>query len=229
VKPEHWRRHPEDNIGIATGRPSGVDVLDVDVDKDGLGTFRDLRQRYGEPEKTALVQTGSGGYHLFFDHVGAVANSQGRLGAGLDVRGDGGYVVAPPSLHRSGRRYRWVRPPWDDCTPKPPPDWLAALMRPPPPRTVVPFLPDDVPPDEKLQRCRRYVARMPPAISEAGGHNATFAVALKCVEFDLDPDRALQVLRVFNQRCVPPWTERDLEHKVKQAYEKGRVGRGVKL
>lgn len=77
----------------------------------------------------AWVRTGSGGWHGYMAHPGEhLGNSQGQLAAGLDVRGDGGCAVAPPSLHASGQRYHWPAP----CPPELPAmaPWLLALLRP---------------------------------------------------------------------------------------------------
>jgi hypothetical protein len=103
-----WERWPEANIGLACGA-SGLVVLDLDG-AEGLKTWRELRPRLGLTGSTRMVRTGGGGYHLFWRAVAGVVigNSAGRLGAGLDVRGAGGYVVLPPSVHPNGRRYAWV-------------------------------------------------------------------------------------------------------------------------
>ena len=106
-----WQRWPEANVAIRTGTESGVVVLDVDVQHGGAGSLRELEQRHGELPKTARVLTGGGGQHVYLRHPGhEIRNSAGKLGAGLDVRGDGGYVVAPPSVHENGRAYQWMRP-----------------------------------------------------------------------------------------------------------------------
>lgn len=102
-----WDRWPSANIGGATGAESGFFVLDVDGGhgEDSLSALE--KQRAPLPE-TVEARTGGGGRHLFFRHPGeAVRNSVRRLGAGLDVRGDGGYVILPPSLHPSGNPYSW--------------------------------------------------------------------------------------------------------------------------
>ena len=71
----------------------------------------------------------SGGWHAYMAHPGGrLGNSQGELAGGLDVRGDGGYVVAPPSLHKSGGRYRWASA-WQPESPPMAP-WLVELLRP---------------------------------------------------------------------------------------------------
>ena len=110
VVAEWWRRWPDANIGIRTGAESGLVVVDVDVQHGGAGTLKALERERGQLPRTAEVLTGGGGRHLLFRHPGRdVRNSAGQLGPGLDVRGDGGYVVAPPSVHENGRQYRWVR------------------------------------------------------------------------------------------------------------------------
>ncbi len=101
-----WATWTEPNVAIATGSRSGVVVLDVDDRHDGSDSLRLLEEQVG-PLLTAEVITG-GGRHLYFRHDGAVRNAVGLAGLpGLDVPGDGGYVVAPPSLHASGRHYQW--------------------------------------------------------------------------------------------------------------------------
>ena len=93
----------EINIGICAGPDAGLVVLDVDPAHGGSESLK----AYTVPE-TLIVMTGSGGTHYYFGHPGgAVKNSVGKLGVGLDVRAAGGYVVAPPSLHASGNEYRW--------------------------------------------------------------------------------------------------------------------------
>lgn len=104
---EAWAdRWPSANVAVATGVLSGLVVLDVDgvVGKQTLGA---LECEHGSLPQTVESLTGGGGRHLFFRHPGVVRNSVGRLGPGLDVRGDGGYVIVPPSLHPEGKRYVW--------------------------------------------------------------------------------------------------------------------------
>ena len=121
-----WATWPDANVGIATGAVSGVVVLDVDPKNGGDDGLVGLREEYGNLPATRTVVTGGGGAHFYFRHPGEeIRNSAGRLGPGLDVRGDGGYVVAPPSVHVSGSSYEWA-----DSTPvAAPPDWLVAEMR----------------------------------------------------------------------------------------------------
>lgn len=105
---EWWARQPQSNIGLVTGSTSGLIVLDVDPAKGGDDSLQEMERKHGGLPKTVEALTGGGGRHLYFAHPGdVVRNSAGRLGPGLDVRGDGGYVVAPPSHHVSGRTYVW--------------------------------------------------------------------------------------------------------------------------
>lgn len=77
-------------------------------------------------------------------------------------------------------------------------------------------------------RARAYIEKMPPAVSGSGGHTATFNVARKLVQdFGLDDQSALELLRAYNQRCIPPWSEKELRHKVDQARDKATVSNPV--
>ncbi len=115
------------NVGLATGCDSDVWVLDVDGDP-GAATLATLTAKHGPLPETVEATTGRG-RHVYFRHPGAAValrNSAGKVGKGLDVRADGGYVVCPPSIHPSGEPYRWVRAP--DAIPlASAPDWLLAL------------------------------------------------------------------------------------------------------
>lgn len=103
-----WQRFPTSNIGIVTGAVSGIIVLDIDPRHYGDDALQELEERNGPLPRTVEVVTGSGGRHIYFRHPGIrIPCSSGQIGEGIDVRGDGGYVVAPPSLHISGREYAW--------------------------------------------------------------------------------------------------------------------------
>lgn len=114
---EWWRRSPGANVGIATGGASGLVVVDLDLPKGGRESLQALVAMGHNLTPTLAAYTGGGGMHLFYAQpVGvAISNAVGRLPGvdqalpGIDMRGDGGYVVAPPSMHISGRRYRWDR------------------------------------------------------------------------------------------------------------------------
>jgi hypothetical protein len=130
-----WRRWPDANIAIATGQTSRLVVIDLDSRHGGSEAWTAVTARHSAVEPP-IVATG-GGWHLWFRHHGGrIPNSAGRLGAGIDVRGDGGYVIAPPSLHPRGVRYRWLRGPRSELPMLP--GWLEKACR---PAAVEPFEP----------------------------------------------------------------------------------------
>lgn len=105
-----WGRYPLANVAVATGEASGLVVVDIDPKNGGEATFGELAGRVPALLETLTVRTGSGGGHLYFAYPGfEVRNSVGSVGQGIDVRGTGGYVVAPPSRHASGGTYEWVQ------------------------------------------------------------------------------------------------------------------------
>lgn len=103
-----WLRWPDANVGIATGPlPGGGNlfVLDVDPRHGGDETLGALERQHGALPETARVLTGGGGMHAYFTSTRDMPSSVARVGEGLDVRARGGYVLAPPSTHESGRCY----------------------------------------------------------------------------------------------------------------------------
>jgi putative DNA primase/helicase len=133
-----WSRNPDANIGIACG-PSGLVVVDLDKSKGGLDAWADLRKCLGFDDATVMCLTGGDGVHLYYaapEGVG-IRNSAGRLGEGIDVRAEGGYVVAPPSVHPNGTAYAWeVNAHPDDRPIAPLPKSLLPLLSPTAPTAV---------------------------------------------------------------------------------------------
>ena len=101
-----WSKTPQANIGIPTGRRSGFDALDIDYRHGGKDSLDELEQAYGPLPPTRITMTGGGGEHRLFAHHDRLRNATGRK-PGIDIRAEGGYVIAPPSLHASGQRYAW--------------------------------------------------------------------------------------------------------------------------
>jgi hypothetical protein len=104
---EWFRQVPDTNLAVVTGAISGLVVADLDLAKhpDAARVFAD--RCGGELPVAPTVRTGSGGLHLFFAHPGFSVRTRAGLSPGLDIRADGGYIVAPPSLHPSGGVYAW--------------------------------------------------------------------------------------------------------------------------
>jgi hypothetical protein len=129
-----WTRSPWWQVGIRTGAASGIVALDVDLDKGGLDSLIALRSQGVESNSPGVQLSGGGrSFHLFYRHPGGVVPcSQGKLGPGLDVRADGGYVVGSPSRHpRTDQPYEFL----DNLTDLPiwslPADAPADRSRPP--------------------------------------------------------------------------------------------------
>jgi len=123
-----WQVVPRANVGVRTGAESGLVVLDVD----GAAGRRALHALVEDhlPFPARWARTGGDGWHAYFANPGAsVPNSSGRLGRGLDVPGDGGYIVVPSSLHRTGRPYGWIGHQHPELAPLP--GWLLELVRSP--------------------------------------------------------------------------------------------------
>ncbi len=148
-----WRRWPDANVGIVTGAVSGLVVLDVDPRKGGGDLLAALEDVYGALPRTVESLTGGGGQHFYFRHPGASVPSR-SIAPGLDIKGDGGLVVSPPSGHVSGRVYAWE----SGCAPSDVsladlPGWLQAMAQDPSPATsAASTRPHEVPARTKGER-----------------------------------------------------------------------------
>ena len=144
-----FRANPGAGLGFVTGAISGLVVLDIDPDADGDQSMNDLVEKFGSLPITPAVQTGGGGFHYYFKYPEAgLRNSAGKLGDGLDIRGDGGYVVAPPSIHPNGTQYRWAKGHSPDDIPLAPlPTWVMECLSSPP--TIQAHIAEDVVPEGK--------------------------------------------------------------------------------
>jgi len=105
---EKWfRQSAKAGVGIVTGIQSKVLVLDVDPRNGGDATLQLFERQNGKLPDTPLVETGGGGRHYYFRLDSQEATFPKCLGAGLDLKWNGGFVCAPPTVHASGRRYFW--------------------------------------------------------------------------------------------------------------------------
>jgi hypothetical protein len=131
-----WPAGTTNGVGIVTGKQSGIFALDVDINDniDGGATLDGLEESYGKLPATWTSVTGSGGYHYLFAYPNDFElrnNASTKLGPGLDIRGEGGQIVAPPSVHANNYAYQWDTgcAPWE-CELAEAPDWLLAMLRP---------------------------------------------------------------------------------------------------
>lgn len=197
---EWFRRWPDANVGIVTGEISNLIVLDIDPKHGGDATLDRLERRFRPLSSTVEAVTGGGGRHLYFAHPGGLTRNRAGLAQGIDLRGDGGYIVAPPSIHPSGRPYRWVpgRGP-DEITLAPLPRWLIVPIR--GPRI-----------GRSLFDWRRLVRE---GVTE-GQRNSTIAsLTGHLLWHGVDPDVALELLLAWNRmRCRPPLDDAEVAQVV---------------
>ena len=116
---------PDRNIATATGARSGFWVVDIDG-LEGAETLRALELKHGDLPNTRTVATARG-WHAWFAYPGSIPTTVGRIGPGIDTRGDDGYVVVPPSVHQSGHQYAFLGDPWAPIESAP--TWLIVAAR----------------------------------------------------------------------------------------------------
>lgn len=106
-----WKKWPDASVGVATGSASNLVVIDEDLDEergiDGIRSVEDWQRLHDKLPETVMAITGRGGYHLYYHYEGADIKNRAGLLDGVDVRGEGGYVIAPPSVHPNGTEYQW--------------------------------------------------------------------------------------------------------------------------
>jgi len=120
-----WNKTPDANIAIRTGKESGLAVLDIDTKSNGFESLEALENTFEYLPESLTSITGSKGNHVLFSYPGIPIKTRSNIVEGIDFRGDGGYIIAPPSLHNSGNKYEWV-----DLNKKllDMPEWLIELV-----------------------------------------------------------------------------------------------------
>ena len=187
---QFWKRFPDANIGIATGKQSNLVVIDIDSKKpdDVERIVVELTKLKGSFHQNVVARTGGGGFHFYFEHPGTawVKSPTDAFGIqGLDIRADGAYVVAPPSQHLSGELYVWG----DDQSP-----FEAKL----------PLSPSFIL-DVSRAKSRNLLNDVSGKIT-AGNRNTTLAsIAGLCRSLGLDNESILEILNRQNiKRCDTP-------------------------
>jgi hypothetical protein len=165
--------------------------------------------------------------HFYYRHPGVeIRNRSHVFERSIDIRADGGYVVAPPSIHpETQTAYQWLdcqSKPWEwslDEIPIFDPDWIDQKTRPIPVDARLP--------STSIERARRYIAKIV-AVSGQGGHNATFRAACKLAGMGLSEDEMLRLMLQWNEsNAIPKWTEAEIRHKVKDALSPRRTVEGA--
>lgn len=195
-------------------------VLEIDPRNGGAESMAMLGRRHGPLPPTWRDTRRGGGGHYYFRRPDNLADTVSiELAPGVEIIQGRHTIHVPPSTHKTGVPYEFVGAPWWETELLNAPAWIAdeigyKRVRPAP--AVMP-LDIDVSADERVRRACAYLARVPGAVSGYGGHKATFKVACKLVEFGLDDRAAFALLSEWNERCEPPWTERELTHKLEDA------------
>jgi hypothetical protein len=191
-----WRVEPTYNIAIATGTVSRAFVVDVDG-LDAEAELRKLEAEHGEIPPSVEVITARGRHIYFKLPEVPIRNSAGKIASGIDVRGDGGYVLTPPSMHPSGRRYAWSVDSANAFAA--PPKWLLAKI------AAAANGADVTPSSEWRELVTNGVAE--------GARDSTIArLAGHLLRRRIDPFVALQLMQSWNAaRCAPPLPQRDVE------------------
>jgi hypothetical protein len=202
-----WGRWPTANIAVATGQTSGFFVLDVDPGHGGDESLQALEAEHGRLPHTVRSLTGGGGEHILFEHVPGLRNSAGRIAPGIDVRGDGGYVVAPPSMHISGRRYAWnVDHHPLDVPIAQAPSWLIGLTQQPGTNSGETTSP---------ARSERWIQAISQNCCESRRNDTLARLAGHLLRRYVDPYVVLELARLWNRgRCQPPLDDAEVMRTV---------------
>lgn len=209
---------PDANLSIVTGPESGNFVLDVDPDTGGIDTIKALTAKHGDLPPTPTFFTGGLGYHFAFNHPGWYIPTKSSLGPGLDLRGNGGQIVAPPSRHVTGAFYeidpdaapfqmpgvRRVVPVADA------PEWLLTLIS-------SSCLNDN---DPNKQRPRFNIQEALNGAPQGRRDETIFKLAAKMRDEDIPLDMALDWIRRAAENCDPPFPIKLAEAKVHWAYSR---------
>jgi hypothetical protein len=222
--PETW---PDGaNVGVFAekfGDNQALVVVDVDRKngKNGDEALFALELEGHELPPTFEQRTPTGGSHLVFVTDRPVAPSVGKIGAGLDIRSAGSYIVGPGSLLPEG-----PYTPANRIRPAAAPDWLIAKAGAPRARTEKSTTPNKADATRSAKRAADYLATAPTSIEGEAGDITAFRVAAKLKDLGVDRAAALGFMVSWNERCSPPWTIDDLETKVRNAYEYGKDAPG---
>ena len=207
-----WKRWPDASIGIATGSVSNLIVIDEDLDEDkGLNGYEEVSEWErinGALPATVQCITGRGGYHLYFQYDGNDIKNRAGILDGVDVRGEGGYVIAPPSMHPNGTEYQWEDAP-DEVT-------IAPIDA-----TVRKFLFGE---NEKTRAAADF--KLPDRIQSGERNDTLFRLACSMQSQGLPDAAIMAALEQTNQNaCDEPVSDAELTTIVESAlrYQKGEL------
>jgi hypothetical protein len=223
----HYFYAGDQNIGVLLGEPSNL-LVDVDLDHP---LAVDLAARFLPKTPTIFGRVSKPRSHWIYYLTSPATTRQWRLpnrkSVVLELRSTGSQTVFPGSHHPSGEAIHWetfgeptrVEPAYlEQCLESLYECVCENLQMPKASRQPILPADHDLAPQGIVNRARKYLAKMPPAVSGQGGHNKTFQAACTLVlGFGLGQSQSLALLSEWNQRCDPPWSEKELEHKIDDA------------
>lgn len=207
-----WNKWPDASIGVATGSASNLIVIDEDIDEtkdiNGYHEVRLWEKDHTQLPDTVQVLTGRGGCHLYYHYAGNDIKNRAGIIEGVDIRGEGGYVIAPPSKHPNGNSYVWEASP-DEIQ-------LAEVDE-----TVLDFLfnqPNDYQETEPFSL---------PEVIPMGSRNDTLFKMACSLQSKGFPDSAINAAMraVNNERCAEPVGDDELDRIITSSlkYQKGGI------
>ncbi len=208
---EWWDTWENANVGVLTGRDSGIVVLDVDPRNGGDESLAKLIRKYGYLPNTVTALSGGGGVHYYFEHPGHEVKS-GPLGTdypGLDIQADNVCVVAPPSLHKTGEKYRWVEGLEPQCAKLAQlPGWILEQIR------------KKKTKNSKGRKGRSDQLSQTPIFTKGYRNNSMMRAAGSLNQFCCTETEVFQYLTLFNRnRCKPPLPESEVRSVADSAHK----------
>lgn len=212
-----WDAVPDYNVAIATGEASGLFVLDIDPRHKGDHYIKLLQEQHGRLPDTVTVLTGGGGFQFYFKHVPGLRNTANKVGkeistdvdergnkvTGIDTRGDGGYVAAPPSIHPSGKPYRFYDG-RETIGLADAPQWLVNMAK-----------PDGAEGPKAVARPDYFRALFANGAGEGSRNDAVARMAGYLLRARIDPLLTHDIISMWNQvRIKPPLPQTEIDTTV---------------
>jgi hypothetical protein len=203
-----WTRNPYANVGIATGQKSRIFVVDIDPDKGGIDSYESLVLKHGRFPDTWQTMTGRPpGFHMYFRYPNFRVENAAGIFPGIDIRGDRGQVVAPPSIHPNGNRYEWdgAREIENIEIPEAP-GWLLEALQ------------------GKSEQTKSDKFPLPFQIPKGVQHETLVAAAGMMRRLGLEPAEILpSLLEINRRRCAEPGPQKNIE-QIAESMAKYRPG-----
>lgn len=198
---EIWEKYPNANVGIVTGAVSNVLVLDIDGES-GLKSLEDVGLPFEDLPESPTVKTGGGGLHVYYRYPeNGDAQTKAGVLTNVDIRGKGGFVVAPPSIHLSGEEYSWVDG--------------RSIFDIDPVDADLSLLFEDEPVDAQPKSGTRWFERMIAGVDEGKRNEAATRLSGRYLQKGLSNAEVKFILMAWNSVNIPPMTEKEIDQIIK--------------